>query len=422
VAAADCGYHGPAPAQRRGEDVQRPHGADRRRRPLATAALGLVLTAGALVALVRPAGATEGIPVPDVNPAGGLYQHCEQQLRPAQQFRCYVDALLGQIEASKRPATELPEIDRQVDRGAGPYLTAQCHMIMHEVGRRYARRNGVTLENLQAHIPRSNNPNCSAGFGMGLTMHLGRGLVRDPAGAGRTCLAQGTRFRGYTCIHGLGHAYLRAHHGDLRRALWSCREMNNGHAADCGQGVYHDYWISLGGGDGTKRPAGAVTSPRTLCAQADLLFVRGCWYRTFLERRPAGGVSSARDVERLCRGLVALQRGACVSAASLILPGEPPEHLAACSALRGRDPVNCVRSLRVAGLENRPAEQLSLIRGCRSFPRAAQGDCYEWLGRALSVVSNGVFAARGCPQLPGTAAARCRAGAGTTGAPLVTFA
>jgi hypothetical protein len=294
--------------------------------------------------------------------------------------------------------------------------------MMHEVGRRYAQRKGVTLANLQQYIPRSNDPNCSAGFGMGLTMHLGRDLVRDPQGAGRTCLTQGTRFRSYTCIHGLGHAYMRAHHGELQRALRSCREMRNGHAADCGQGAYHDYWISLSGGDGTTRPKGAITSPRVLCGRADLLFVRGCWYRTFLERRPSGGVTTARDIERLCRRLEGLQRGGCVSAASLIVPGEPREHLAVCSKLKGRDAVNCVRALRVAGLANRPVQQLELTRQCRTMPAAAVAECYEWLGRALSVVSNGRFDGHGCARLTGSARTSCRAGVAETRAPLITFA
>ena len=375
--------------------------------------------AGAL--LLAPSAATQA-PVPDINPAGGLYQHCEQELRHADQLRCYADALLGQIEASGSPATELPAIDKQVEQGAGPFLAAQCHMVMHEVGRRYAQRNDVTLANLQDVIPRSNNPNCSAGFGMGLTMHLGRDLVRDPPGAGETCFSQGTRFRSYTCVHGLGHAYLRAHHGELAKALWSCREMNNGHASDCGQGVYHDYWISLGGGDGTTRPDAPVTDPRELCGEADLLFVRGCWYRTFLEQRPDRPVETARDVEALCDGLEGLQRGACVSAASLIVPGEPPEHLAVCAELRGRDAVNCVRALRVAGYENRPGLQDALIRQCETMPAEARLDCYEWLGRALSVVSNGVFRDRGCSQLDGEAGDRCRAGADDRRLPLVTFA
>jgi hypothetical protein len=395
-----------------------------RARAAAAAAVTALAAAAAALLLVPAAGANElGPQVPDVNPAGGLYQHCEKRLGHAAQFRCYVLALLGEIEASGSPATEVPSIDRRIASGAaGPFLEAQCHMLMHEVGRRFAKRNGVTLTNLQRYIPRSNDPNCSAGFGMGLTMHLGRDLVRNPANAGRICLSQPTRFQGYTCIHGLGHAYMRAHHGELRRALRSCREMRNGHAADCGQGAYHDYWISLSGGDGTKRPARAVRSPRVLCGQADLLFVRACWYRTFLERRPAGGVTVPRDVERLCRGLKGLQRGGCVSAASLIIPGRPLEHLAVCARLKGRDPVNCVRALRVASLAGRPAQQAELFRACRTMPRQAVRECQEWLGRALAIVSNGRFAKEDCPRFAGGARDGCRAGAAQSRAPLITFA
>jgi hypothetical protein len=382
-----------------------------------------VAAALAALLLVPSAGADLGPQVPDVNPSGGLYQHCEQRLSHAAQFQCYVVALLGQIEASDGPATEVPAIDVQIASGAaGPLLEAQCHMLMHEVGRRYAQRKGVTLTNLQQHIPRSNDPNCSAGFGMGLTMYLGRDLVRNPSEAGEMCLSQPTRFQGYTCIHGLGHAYMRAHHGELQRALQSCREMRNGHAADCGQGAYHDYWISLGGGDGTTRPSDAITSPRILCAQADLLFVRGCWYRTFLERRPDAPVTGARDIERLCRDLDGLQRGACVSAASLIVPGRPLEHLEVCAELTGRDPVNCVRAIRVAALAERPVEQAELIRACRRLPAPTVRECQEWLGRSLTVVSNGRFASQGCGLLTSRALSSCRVGADQARSPLITFA
>ena len=39
----------------------------------------------------------------------------------------------------------------------------------------------------------------------------------------------------------------------------------HGFAPDCAQGVFHDYWISLRGADGTTRPRKALGSPRVIC-------------------------------------------------------------------------------------------------------------------------------------------------------------
>src|SRR5207253_5209192 len=90
---------------------------------------------------------------------------CAQIHNAEVQFRCYVRLLRLDIEASRDPARELPRIDRRVVAAGGP-LEAGCHVLMHEVGREYARAHHLTLASLQRYVPRSNNPNCSAGFGL----------------------------------------------------------------------------------------------------------------------------------------------------------------------------------------------------------------------------------------------------------------
>ena len=125
---------------------------------------------------------------------------------------------------------------------------------MHAVGRNWARRHGVTFENLNRYVPRSNDPGCSAGFGMGLVMHLGAQLVLNPSRALRSCTRLPTRFREYTCIHGTGHALMRGYHGLLAGAVLACTKLGPRFAPDCAQGAFHDYWISLSGGDGTTAP------------------------------------------------------------------------------------------------------------------------------------------------------------------------
>ena len=92
------------------------------------------------------------------------------------QDRCYERLLLETIDQAGSPATELPRID-QLAKHAGGAVYANCHMYMHVVGRAWAREHRLTLDRLQSVVPRSNDPGCSAGFGMGLVMALGPQII-----------------------------------------------------------------------------------------------------------------------------------------------------------------------------------------------------------------------------------------------------
>jgi len=176
--------------------------------------VALVFTV-ALVLLVLPAkgGTMVGKP--------WLWQ-CTQIHNNEAQFRCYVRLLRQDVERSRDPARELPRIDRRVQSVGGP-VAASCHVLMHQVGRDYARAHRLTLATLQDYVPRSNNPNCSAGFGMGLVMYLGPEILRfGGRTAIRVCTRLPTRYRAYTCVHGLGHALTRADHGDLGQSVRAC--------------------------------------------------------------------------------------------------------------------------------------------------------------------------------------------------------
>lgn len=354
--------------------------------------------------------------------SSGWLGDCALPAKDTEKFRCYAARLLAHVEAARDPARELPRIDARV-RATGGFLEQSCHILMHEVGRKFASRHGVTLANLQSFIPRSNNPNCSAGFGMGLIMYLGPKIARfGGAGAADTCLRLPTRYRSYTCIHGLGHAYMRAFHSELTSSLGACRPLGR-HAADCAQGVFHDHWISLSGYDGTTRRPGAETSARTLCGGERSVYVQACWYRFFLERPPGGRVESAEDVAGLCAGLDGLQRQGCIGAASLIVSPDPFEQMRVCAQFRGADAVGCVRGIRVPGVAGRPKAQVDLIQRCATFAvGAAQRGCYDWLGQTLAVVTDGAFVERGCEELRYEATrARCAAAGRRMDEPLVTF-
>jgi hypothetical protein len=344
---------------------------------------------------------------------------CVAITREDARFSCYTRLLLERVELSGDPARELPRIDREV-REIGGEIAGGCHALMHEVGRRYGRAHRVTLLNLRRYIPRSSDPTCSAGFGMGLVMYLGPELVRS---GGRSALAQcarlPTRMREYTCVHGLGHALMRGYHGQLKPAVRACRALGRD-GVDCAQGAFHDYWISLRGADGTTRPAGAAMSPRRLC-DGRLTYVRPCWYRYFIEQKFGTLLNTADDIRRACRGLRPMQRSGCIGGASLALSTDPFEQTDACTTFRGADAVSCLRGVAVPSVRAEPDRQSALINRCSRFGRASAA-CYSWFGRTLSLVTDGKFARRGCVELrSGAARASCRVGIARVGEPLVTF-
>ena len=129
------------------------------------------------------------------------------------------------VDKTHDPARELPRID-VLALGSGGFLAANCHMMMHVVGRSFAKRYHVTLANLQRYLPLSNDPGCSAGFGMGMVMALGAQITQEgPKGADAMCGSAPTRFRQYTCFHSLGHAYMRYYDGYISYGLKACRAL-----------------------------------------------------------------------------------------------------------------------------------------------------------------------------------------------------
>jgi hypothetical protein len=345
---------------------------------------------------------------------------CTQIHNAEAQYHCYVRLLRIDIEASGNPATELPRIDRRVAKLGGT-IEASCHVLMHEVGRDYGRAHHVTLATLQRYVPRSNNPNCSAGFGMGLVMYLGPEIIRSGgASAAQACARLPTRYRAYTCVHGLGHALMRAYHGRLREAVAACRRLRPVYAPDCAQGAFHDYWISFRGADGTVPVRGASSSPRIVC-DGRFTYIRPCWYRYFLEQPLAVPIRMPAELVARCRGLHGLQRFGCVSAAALTVSSDPFDQMRLCAGLRGQDAAACVRGVPDQALAGRPSQQLRLIRNCSRMRAGVRRGCYEWLGRTLAVVTNGSFRERGCSALHASARRACVTGTREMNAALVTF-
>jgi hypothetical protein len=387
----------------------------------------LAVLAVAMLALALPAHAFQaGTPRVGDSPMsgnGGFAPEC-LDLRPVtKKAQCYSKALLAAVEASGDPAREVPRLDA-LTKSVGGFVAAGCHVLMHPVGRAFAKRHHVTLATLQKYLPRSGDPGCSAGFGHGMIMELGPQIMRaGPEGALKTCMKLPIRVEQYTCVHGLGHAYMRMFDDHLKYALPYCRQLGPTAAPDCAQGAFHDYWISRGGRDGTKRDPRASSSPRVVCGRQPADFVLPCWYRVYLEQPPASRVDSAAEIRALCRGLVGVQRSGCVAAASLSGATSDPFQLAMlCRKLTGPDVVSCIRSVPVEQIVGQPSRQLALIQTCAGVGRQAQAGCYEWFGQALAVVTNGRFEGS-CGKLRYEATRdRCTTGAKRIDDALVTFA
>jgi hypothetical protein len=217
---------------------------------------------------------------------------------------------------------------------------------------------------------------------------------------------------------------MRLYEEQLDPALELCVALGPDRAPDCAQGAYHDYWFAVVGADDTTLREEPITDPRRLCGTQPEAFVRPCWYRAFVENRPEGfEISVPRDLEDLCEGLEGVQREGCITGAAVIGPPDPAAQLELCAALA--DPADaraCVRGTKVQNLLDAPIDTyVDLIGGCRRFAAAARAGCYEWLGKAIAVVTDGRFAEEGCPRLPAAARAQCAAGARTMEEALVTF-
>ncbi len=389
----------------------------------AAAVILLVAVVGVAVALAggderEPAvRAADGLPRPaDLQPCRGLSG------TPARE--CQVRQYLAAIGGRQDPRPAVKVIADSIWREGGSVL-ANCHGAMHTVGRTYAREAGVSLATLKDYLPRQNDPGCTAGFAHGVVTAVAPDIdTSSPEESAAVCQDAGTRFQRYSCVHGFGHAFMRLYADELAPALELCRQLGRQTAADCAQGAFHDYWFAIAGADDAPRPADPVRSPATLCLRQEPAFVRPCWYRAFIDNRPAGfQVEAAQDIDDLCDGLAGVQREGCVTAASVIGPPDPAEQIEICRDIPGvRDAASCVHGVKVQNLLGQPTDRyVALIERCGRHAGAPWAECYRWLGKVLTVITDGRFAREGCPRLRGDARRSCERGAGELEGALVTF-
>ena len=376
-----------------------------------------------LLAVLVPSAAASPPRISDTPIGGSGYgSQCAGKRTNSAKAGCYVKLILADLDASKDPANEVPAIEGRF-RAEGGWIVGACHALMHQVGRTYAKRHHVTLGTLQKYLPRSNSPGCAAGFGHGLMMALGPQIMSaGPKATLRICMHLSTRMRQYSCVHGLGHAYMRLFDDYLRYALPYCKKLGPAAAPDCAQGAFHDYWIATSGRDATTH-RDRVTSPRVLCGVRKGDLILACWYRVYVERPPKRTVAKAADINALCAGLESLQREGCIAAASLSAAGSDPFRLVRlCARLRTTDITSCLRAVPVEEVGSWWGTQVQLIRTCAHMKTGARTGCYRWFGKTLNVVTNGTFI-RHCSSLASVSGrTECRAGAREYRRPLVTFA
>jgi hypothetical protein len=344
------------------------------------------------------------------------YQH-----RVARYSACLSEEFAHLVEASN-PPKELPLIDKYVAT-AGGYLEANCHLIGHAAGRQYGAAKHVSLAQLRDLLPRTNNAGCSAGFTHGLITYLAPQIAKLGAkGVVRQCNESPTRYQRYSCIHGLGHAYMRMYADLVPWGVKACKALGVD-GVDCAQGAFMDYWMSLTGVDETTKHDDAERAARKVCGNQRDPFIRPCWYHAFLEYPPPDPIEDAGDIEKACDDLEGEQRAGCITGASVTTSADPFTQMGICADLDATDATNCVRGVRVPSVALSPMKiRISVIQRCANLPAASQRACYYWLGKVLNVVSDGKFGAQGCSQLRFTRTrAVCRAGAASYQGPLVTF-
>jgi hypothetical protein len=387
--------------------LSKPRAADRFR---PVKALAVVVLLGALVAVGSAASA----------PKRPWLWQCEQIHLDQAKDACYIRLLLQDIDRAGNPATELPKIDARA-KATPTSLYQRCHLLMHSVGRQWALEHHLTLEGLQKVVPRSDDPGCSAGFGMGLVMALGPQIIATGGkSALKTCVDLPTRWREFTCVHSLGHALMRGYHESLYLAVHACSKLGARYAPDCEQGAFHDYWISLRGADDASSPLHPVHSPRVLCAQYARYAVQ-CWYRYWIEQAPGPVILGARDLLRLCHGLAGTQREGCIAGAEKDVYDTPAAQMAMCEKLRAADALACVRGVGNQAYAGQPKRELALMRDCRRLAAGAVPGRAAWFGQTFNVVEDGRFLRSGCPRLPAALRSGCKVGAERWRGPLVTF-
>ena len=324
---------------------------------------------------------------------------CEQIHLEQAKDACYVRLLLLDINRSGDPATELPRIDARA-KAQPTSLYARCHMLMHVVGRQWAIEHHLTLDGLQTVVPRSNDPGCSAGFGMGLVMALGPPIIATGGkSALKTCEELPTRLRQFTCVHSLGHALMRGYHETIFLAVHACTKLGAAATRPTARRAHSTTTGSRCAARTRRRsPLHAIDSPRRLCAQYRA--IRARVLVPLLDRAGAG----ARDPERPrpARALPRARRRAARRLHRRGVEGRLRHAGRAGAALReppcGADALACLRGVANQAFAGQPRREVALFGECARMPAGAGTDARRGSGRRSTCSRTGA-SCDGCPRV-----------------------
>jgi hypothetical protein len=392
-----------------------------RTRLIIAAVVGVIAVAGIVIALAAGGGGDD-----KSNPGSTRVDCCAATRGGAVQRKCVQDVVLRIMDSKPTTDAGIAAAKAQMYRGSAA-LSSACHVIMHDVGLRWAGERKITLAKLQDVLPHDEDPGCAAGFAHGIVTYVAPSIdVKNPKKAADVCNGQGTRYLRYSCIHGLGHAFMRITVGALPNSIEYCMRLGKKLGVDCAQGAFHDYWFGVTGKAGAADAADKERDPRKLCGSQPPALVRPCWYRAFVELRsqddkppPASGA----DVSSRCVGLTGEQRSGCITGASVIGPSDPREQISICAELKGADVKSCVYGMKTSNLFDKSESlDVDVLKTCSELRGTDRTFCYEWLGQTLAVITDETFGKTGCPKAGNRAAvAACKRGAAKVEDPLIAF-
>lgn len=242
-----------------------------------------------------------------------IFADCKGEKDPQILDRCLSTAVTDEIKknSGKKSITAILESADAEASASGSETAAVCHIAMHKTGREFALREKVTLANLEQYVPKSNSPDCPAGFTHGI-LSIITADVTDNKKMLAICSRQKTQAQQFACNHGIGHSFRRTFFRDetLGEVLNGCRTLGEAAQGDCAAGAYHDYMLAVKGYDDTYKPKNA-TKISKFCLSQPADFQKQCWFRLFIILGAPVDVTTPQDMLYVCGSLKGKQRSGC---------------------------------------------------------------------------------------------------------------
>ena len=294
-------------------------------------------------------------------------------------------------------------------------MLANCHGVMHTVGRTYALDEGLSLGDLQDVLPRSNDPGCSAGFAHGLVTGVAPSIdIRRPSRATRTSAP--TRERGTAATAastGSGTPSCGSTATDCRRRSRCAARSGPGRRPTAPRAPTTTTGSRSPARTRRRCPRGRPRIRAPLCEPADR--VRAPVLVPRVRRQPARG--HRRRLGRSISTSSAASSAACSGrraspGAAVIGPADPEQQLELCAGLRidGRGRLHprdegAEPARRVDGRVRAAASSAASSSPARRGPLATGGSA-----RRSNVLTDGAFARKGCPLLEARGRPPCVSG------------